>query len=128
MNSAEKKVNPHNLGYCCRYASNQTCVGCGDAENGLPIRQRRQPAQKAPREKGTPISAIELSIASKMQVNVTFPPGHSHKRFIRDLSEKSLLTDRGRQYLAFIAHRYRRQFFQFLHDDEIEWIIAKKNY
>lgn len=30
-------VNPHNLGFCCRYACNETCVGCGDSENGIPL-------------------------------------------------------------------------------------------
>lgn len=28
------RVNPHLLGFCCRYASNLSCVGCGDSENG----------------------------------------------------------------------------------------------
>lgn len=27
-------VNPHDSGYCCRYANGETCIGCGDAENG----------------------------------------------------------------------------------------------
>jgi len=30
-------VNPHKLGFCCRFASNQTCMGCGDATNGDPL-------------------------------------------------------------------------------------------
>jgi len=30
-------VNPHLLGFCCRYACNETCVGCGDSENGMPL-------------------------------------------------------------------------------------------
>ena len=127
-NHAQDKVDPHKFGYCFRYAMDQTCVGCGDPENGKAIRSPKEPRTQIPKGPQEPISAIEFSIVSKMQANVTFPPGHSHKRFIRDLSEKSLLTDRGRQYLAFIAHRYRKQFFQFCHDDEIEWIIARKSY
>lgn len=30
-------VNPHELGFCCRFACGETCVGCGDAENGNPL-------------------------------------------------------------------------------------------
>lgn len=26
--------DPHTVGFCCRYASNQSCVGCGDPTNG----------------------------------------------------------------------------------------------
>jgi hypothetical protein len=28
------EVNPHTLGYCCRYACGETCIGCGDEMNG----------------------------------------------------------------------------------------------
>ena len=31
-------VDPHQLGFCCRYACGETCIGCGDAENGIPLR------------------------------------------------------------------------------------------
>jgi hypothetical protein len=30
-------VNPHSLGFCCRYACNETCIGCGDESNGESI-------------------------------------------------------------------------------------------
>lgn len=128
MSKAERTVDPHKLGYCCRHASNTTCVGCGDAENGLRIKTKRTPAPTQEKEKGTPLSEIELSIVRKMQANVTFVPATSHKRFVRDLSERSLLTTRGRSYLAYIGHRYRRQWFHLCTDAEMEWLIARKAY
>lgn len=30
----EPKVDSHKLGFCIRYACGQTCIGCGDPENG----------------------------------------------------------------------------------------------
>jgi hypothetical protein len=30
-------VDPHKLGFCCRYAANETCIGCGDETNGQPL-------------------------------------------------------------------------------------------
>lgn len=33
-NDEARAFDPHLLGYCCRYASNLTCVGCGDETNG----------------------------------------------------------------------------------------------
>jgi hypothetical protein len=29
--------NTHDLGYCLRFARNETCVGCGDTKNGDPL-------------------------------------------------------------------------------------------
>lgn len=69
----------------------------------------------------SPIQPIEWSIANKMQCQVTFPVGSAHKRFVRGLSEKSQLSDRGRAYLAYLAHRYRRQWQGTT--EELEWLV-----
>lgn len=31
------EVNPHELGYCCRFATGQSCIGCGDEVNGVEL-------------------------------------------------------------------------------------------
>jgi hypothetical protein len=93
------------------------------------IEQRRGPTQaklrltkpvpaKLPR---TNLTVTEASIIGKLQGCVRFPPGHSHKRFIRELTIQSQLSDRGRAYLAFIANRYRRQWKPDM--EEMEWIV-----
>jgi hypothetical protein len=74
--------------------------------------------KKLPR---TQIEPTEWLIVFKMQRNVTFPPGTSHKRFINGLRVDSQLSDRGRQYLAYIANRYRRQWTAT--PEEFEWIV-----
>jgi hypothetical protein len=33
----EFETNTHDLGYCLRFARNETCVGCGDTKNGDPL-------------------------------------------------------------------------------------------
>lgn len=66
-----------------------------------------------------PISPMELSIVNTVR-RATFPVGHSHKRFIRETSDQSKLSDRGRWFLAHIAHRYRRQYR--LSTDQIRWV------
>jgi hypothetical protein len=69
----------------------------------------------------TSMNEIEWTIVRKLQGHVTFPPGHSHKRFILGLNEYSRLSDRGRNYLAYIANRYRRQ-WKTTHE-EFAWIV-----
>ena len=65
---------------------------------------------------------IERGIVRKMQASVTFVPGSSHKRFVRDMNpDTSQLSERGRQYLAYIANRYRRQ-WKATHE-EFAWIV-----
>jgi hypothetical protein len=63
---------------------------------------------------------VEWGILRKMQASVTFVPGTSHKRFILGLTEHSQLSPGGRKCLAFIAHRYRRQWKAS--GEELEWI------
>ena len=52
----------------------------------------------------------------------TFPPATGAKRFIRDLKSGHItqLTENGRWFLAFIAHRFRRQYA--LRDDQWIWV------
>jgi hypothetical protein len=86
-------------------------------------------AKVVPRKKlpCTPMDAIEQGIVRKLQANVSFLPGYSHKRFVNGLHpEKSQLSDRGRAYLAFIAHRYRRQ-WKATHE-EFCWIVRWASY
>lgn len=90
---------------------------------------QRTAVAKAPREKlpRTPMSEIEQSIIRKMQASVTFVPGSSHKRFVRSLNpEKSELTDKGRNYLAYLANRYRRQWVSSA--EEFAWIVQWCSY
>jgi hypothetical protein len=59
----------------------------------------------------TPLTEIEKSIVAKLSM-ATFPPGTASKRFVRDLSCGYIaqLSERGRTFLAFVAHRFRRQY------------------
>jgi hypothetical protein len=66
------------------------------------------------------MSDVEMSILTKLQGYVTFVPGSSHKRFILGLRVTSHLSARGRNYLAYIAHRYRKQWQASA--IELEWI------
>lgn len=68
----------------------------------------------------TPMSELEKGLVEKLQRSVTFPPATSYKRFVRDLSPTSQLSDRGRMYLGFIAHRFRRQWTPTA--EEAEWV------
>jgi len=86
-----------------------TCESCPDWEK---VKDR------------SPISDLELSIVRALQNRVTFPPGSSHKRFVHRLSDRSVLSDRGRQYLAYIAHRYRRQWTSDF--KQSVWIAARR--
>jgi len=82
------------------------------------------PREKLPR---TPMDAIEQGIVRKLQGYVTFVPASSHKRFIHDLiPDRSQLSDRGRAYLAYIAHRYRKQ-WKATHE-EFCWIVRWASY
>jgi hypothetical protein len=89
---------------------------------------QRTAVAKAPRESlakivsRAPMDEIEKSIVRKMQAKVTFIPGSSHKRFIlRLIPETSRLSIKGRNYLAYIANRYRRQWNASA--EEFEWIV-----
>ena len=59
----------------------------------------------------SPLSRLEREIIGVIS-GATFPPATASKRFVRDLScgHVRLLSERGRCFLAFIAHRFRRQY------------------
>lgn len=78
---------------------------------------------KGPR---TPMTMVEMQIVDKLQCDVTFPVGSGPKRFIRRLTINSELSDAGRAYLAYVAHRFRRQWKAT--DEESQWIVRWKNY
>jgi hypothetical protein len=69
----------------------------------------------------SPITELEWSIIKKLGT-ATYPPYTASKRFVRDLSSGHIvqLSDRGRAFLAFIAHRFRRQYT--LNDQEWSWV------
>ncbi|MGH9716388.1 MAG: hypothetical protein ACRD4R_06645 [Candidatus Acidiferrales bacterium] len=58
----------------------------------------------------TPLTLIERSIIAKLS-GASFPPATASKRFIRDLESGHIqnLSSRGREFLAYVAHRFRRQ-------------------
>jgi hypothetical protein len=103
-------------------ASQNVAPNGASSTSAAPIKQ--SPAVKLPR---TPMDAIEQGILRKLQAHVTFVPASSHKRFIHDLNpDRSQLSDRGRAYLAYIAHRYRRQ-WKATHE-EFCWIVRWASY
>jgi hypothetical protein len=57
----------------------------------------------------------------------TFPPATGAKRFIRDLTAGYIqqLSPRGRWFLAFIAHRFRRQYT--LSAEQWQWVNEHKS-
>lgn len=61
--------------------------------------------------KRTPLTDLEKELIRKVS-GARFPPGTASKRFIRDLSSGHVrqLSDRGRAFLAFVVHRFRRQY------------------
>lgn len=72
----------------------------------------------------TPVSPFERELIAVVST-ATFVPGTGPKRFIRDLCAGRIenLTERGRWYLAFVAHRFRRQYH--LRPEQWAWINEK---
>lgn len=68
-----------------------------------------------------PLSDLEKSIIAKL-ATATYPPGTASKRFVRDLhgGHISRLSAKGRAFLAFVAHRFRKQYC--LNEEEWAWI------
>jgi len=83
-------------------------VGGVDTE-GSNAGERLSDEQAAPPT--LPLSRLEREIIRVIS-GATFPPATASKRFVRDLScgHVRLLSERGRCFLAFIAHRFRRQY------------------
>lgn len=74
----------------------------------------------------TPISVFERELIAIVST-ATFVPNTGPKRFIRDLCAGRIenLTERGRWYLAFVAHRFRRQYM--LSPEQWAWVNEKLN-
>jgi hypothetical protein len=69
----------------------------------------------------TPLTDFEKVLIAKVGA-ARFPPYTASKRFAQDLSSGHIvrLSDKGRSFLAYIAHRFRRQYR--LSEDEQAWI------
>jgi len=69
----------------------------------------------------TPLSEVEKAIVRKL-ATARYPPATASKRFVRDLSSGYVrdLSERGRAFLAFVAHRFRRQYR--LDAGELAWV------
>lgn len=74
----------------------------------------------------TPISEFERELIAVVST-ARFVPNTGPKRFIRDLRAERIvnLTERGRWYLAFVAHRFRRQYA--LTPEQWAWVNEKLN-
>jgi hypothetical protein len=64
----------------------------------------------------TPLSDEEKALYRKVQ-GASFPPATASKAFMQGDPEAILWSDRGRAFMAYIAHRFRRQY----HLTESEW-------
>jgi hypothetical protein len=73
----------------------------------------------------TEINALERGIIAKL-ATATYPPATASKRFVRDLSTGYIkqLSERGRAFLAHVAHRFRRPYE--LTQEEWAWIREHK--
>lgn len=73
----------------------------------------------------TPISDFERELARTVG-QATFPPATASKRFIRAINEGRVyeLSESGRIFLAFVAHRFRRQYT--LTDEQWAWVKKYK--
>ena len=73
----------------------------------------------------TAITDLERGIIAKLGT-ATFPPATASKRFVRDLNSGYIreLSERGRAFLAFVAHRFRRQYS--LTAEEWAWVELHK--
>jgi hypothetical protein len=75
----------------------------------------------------TPLSGVELSIVAKLG-RASFPPATASKSFARNLCDGYVkeLSSRGRRFLAFVAHRFRRQYS--LSEEEKRWVAEWINH
>lgn len=67
------------------------------------------------------MTETEKAIAAKL-CTARFPSSSASKRFARDLGDGYIkaLSPKGRKFMAFVAHRFRRQYR--LSNDEQEWV------
>lgn len=76
--------------------------------------------------KRAPLTELEKSIAAKL-CSARFPPYSASKRFARDLGDGHIkeLSDRGRKFMAYVVHRFRRQYR--LTAEETTWVLEWKD-
>lgn len=79
-------------------------------ESALPKPKERQKREPANWRDMTPIEKVLAEALGKC----TFPPATAQKRFARNISAQAAsdepkITDRQREYLHLMVHRYRRQ-------------------
>lgn len=67
----------------------------------------------------TPLDDMEKALYRKVQT-ANFPLATSSKRFMQGDAEFIRWSDKGRAFMAFIAHRFRRQYM--LNAEELAWI------
>lgn len=67
----------------------------------------------------TELSELEKAIYRKV-ASASFPPATASKRFMQGNPDLLKLSDKGRRFMAFIAHRFRRQYV--LTAEEQEWV------
>ena len=74
-----------------------------------------------------PLSDLEKAVVAKL-VTARFPLYTASKRFARDLDAGHVtrLSDRGRAFLAYVTHRFRRQYD--LSADEQRWVETWLNW
>lgn len=77
------------------------------------------PKQEKKRTPTTPLTGLEKAIYRKVQT-ARFPPATASKRFMQGDAELIKLSDKGRAFLAYIAHRFRRQYI--LTEEELTWV------
>lgn len=73
-----------------------------------------------------PLTELEWALVQKLS-NVRFPPYTASKRFAHSLADDHIqkLSDRGRGFLAFIVHRFRRQIS--LTPEQQQWVTEWKS-
>jgi hypothetical protein len=76
---------------------------------------------KTPR---TLLNDLERNLYRKVS-EASFPPATASKRFMQGDPDRIMLSDKGRKFMAFIAHRFRRQYV--LDNKELFWIDEWKD-
>lgn len=67
----------------------------------------------------TELDQLEKAIYRKVS-GASFPPATASKRFMQGDADLLKLSDKGRRFMAFIAHRFRRQYV--LTEEEWAWV------
>lgn len=78
-------------------------------------------------EERTDLTVVESDIVRKLSC-ASFPPATASKRFVRDLEAGYVkqLSGKGRRFLAYVAHRFRRQYQ--LNEIESAWVAEWINW